>query len=145
MWYNRKFSQCKALKTIANCEETETQNWTWDMRQKVFDPSHHKNMSPLWWAIKRGFFYPPSQAWTNVCFLLSNFFGRKFGNFFDALCICASLMHVLSAVTYKQFSDNHYPCKYKWGHKLHHLYTPSSSYDTKVHSDPTNLWKGCGA
>ena len=48
------------MQKCTNCVETETQKWTWDMGQKKFDPSLHKNMSPFWWAKKRGFFLPPS-------------------------------------------------------------------------------------
>ena len=46
--------------SATNCVETETQKWTWDMGQKRFDPSPHKNMSPFWWTKKREFFLPPS-------------------------------------------------------------------------------------
>ena len=58
-WY-RKFTLCKASKNATNCVETETPKWTWDMWQKDFDPSLHKNMSPFWWTKKRGLFLPPS-------------------------------------------------------------------------------------
>ena len=58
-WF-RKFTLCKASKNATNCVETETPKWTWDMWQKDFDPSLHKNMSPFWWTKKRGLFLPPS-------------------------------------------------------------------------------------
>ena len=58
-WF-RKFTLCKASKNDTNCVETETPKWTWDMWQKDFDPSLHKNMSPFWWTKKRGLFLPPS-------------------------------------------------------------------------------------
>ena len=58
-WF-RKFALCKASKNATNCVETETPKWTWDMWQKDFDPSLHKNMSPFWWTKKRGLFLPPS-------------------------------------------------------------------------------------
>ena len=58
-WY-RKFTLCKASKNATNCVEPETPKWTWDMWQKDFDPSLHKNMSPFWWTKKRGLFLPPS-------------------------------------------------------------------------------------
>ena len=58
-WY-RKFTLCKASKNATNSVETETSKRTWDMWQKDFDPSLHKNMSPFWWTKKRGFFLPPS-------------------------------------------------------------------------------------
>ena len=58
-WY-RKITLCKASKNAINCVETETPKRTWDMWQKDFDPSLHKNMSPFWWTKKRGFFLPPS-------------------------------------------------------------------------------------
>ena len=57
--WNRKFSCCKASRNTPNCVETETQKWTWDMWQKYYDPSPHKNMSPFWWTKKRDFL-PPS-------------------------------------------------------------------------------------
>ena len=59
-----------ASRNATNCVETETQKWTWDMGQKKFDPSLHKNMSPFWWAKKKGIFFTPlPPIWTtNVSF-----------------------------------------------------------------------------
>ena len=48
--------------------KTETRMWTWNMWQKDFDPSLHKNMSPFWWTKKSGFFTPLPPIWTNVSF-----------------------------------------------------------------------------
>ena len=74
-WY-RKFTLCKASKNATNSVETETSKRTWDMWQKDFDPSLHKNMSPFWWTKKGDFFTPLPPVWTNVSFSAIFFFGR---------------------------------------------------------------------
>ena len=47
--------------------ETETQKWMWDMWQKDFDPSPHKNMS-FFAELKKGIPPPLPPVWTNVPF-----------------------------------------------------------------------------
>ena len=72
--WNRKFSCCKASRNTPNCVETEAQKWTWDMWQKDLDPSLQKDMSPLWWSKKRGFFTLLPPLCSNVTFWATFFF-----------------------------------------------------------------------
>ena len=78
-----KDNDAKNATNATNCVETETQKWTWDMGQKKFDPSPHKNMSPFWWAKKRGFFLPPSLPYGPMSPSQQFFFFECFPNTFQ--------------------------------------------------------------